>query len=69
MTNKTKRKRYKIALSIETMVALREAMEDHLKDEPKSKWTRDYNQTITHINRVIAKHNLEAETNGHEQED
>lgn len=67
MTQKTKPRRHKISLSLETMVALREAMEDHLKDEPKSKWSRDYKQTITHINRVITKHNKETKENGHEQ--
>ena len=66
MREKTKTKRYKVALSIETIKVLKEVMEDHLREEPKSKWTKDYNRTISNLNTVINKHNKETKEHGHE---
>lgn len=41
-------------------------MQDHLRDEPKSKWEKDYKRTISNLNTVINKYNKEIKENGHE---
>ena len=65
MKEKTKTKRYKVSLSIETIQVLKEVMADHLMDEPKSKWEKDYKRTISNLNTVINKYNKEIKENGH----
>ena len=63
---KTKSRRYKCTLSIETITALREAMHDHLTEEPKDKWFKDYTSTISDLDKIINRHKQEKITDGHE---
>ena len=63
---KTKSRRYKVTLSIETITALREAMYDHLTEEPKDKYTTDYTRTVANLDKIISKHKMEEKINGHE---
>jgi len=63
---KTKKNRHKVSLSIETILVLKEVMEDYLKEEVNGKFTKDYKRTILNLNTVIKKHNIEEKKNGHE---
>lgn len=63
---KTKSKRYKCTLSIETIIALREAMHDHLTEEPPDKYTKDYTRTVSNLDKIISKHKMEERINGYE---
>ena len=63
---KTKSKRYKVTLSIETITALRGAMYDHLTEEPPDKYTKDYTRTVANLDKIISKHKMEERINGYE---
>lgn len=65
---KTQKNRYKVSLSIETILVLKEVMEDYLNEEVNGKFTKDYKRTISNLNKVIEKHNLKEKQNGHESE-
>lgn len=63
----TKSKRYKVSLSIESIIALREAMHEHVNEVPSDKWTKDYKRTIVNLDKVIDKHDKEIGINGYER--
>lgn len=64
---KTRSKRYKVSLSIESIIALREAMQQHLNEIPSDKWTKDYKRTVSNMDRVINKHEEEIGIDGYER--
>lgn len=63
----TKSKRYKVSLSIESIIALREAMQWHLNEAKPDKHTKDFKRSITNLDRVINKHEKEIGIDGYER--